>query len=392
MPKKKLCLVCASYGYHFSDGAEQLAAAYARLLAPCYDVSILTTTTHFAHQSENSFMPGDYMWEGIPVYRCYVQEAKQDRAALYADVLQNPYHDMKAAALFLRAVGPYSPDLLQYLIDYRSKYDAFLFFGWRHYHATGGLPLVAGKSVLIPCADADELLMKCNYFRYLLHMPRAIVYQSEEEREWVQGYFHNKKVKSSVVGYGAPQETPPPLSPKTCYKYALNAPYIVGHVYGEEDCAALLAHFSVHKQQCPVALKLLLLGGACADIPFTADVTYAGRIEETGEVLAGARAFVSAFGAARQDNMAIDAMQAGTPLLLCARSPFYKRLASESGAGLTFETAEEFRGALNKILLEKDAADSFSANGRAYARENNDWARSLPEIRKLLDGVCGKTL
>src|SRR5204862_246922 len=98
--------------------------------------------------------------------------------------------------------GPRAPSLIRYLRRHVSDYDYFFFFSYRYYHSYWGVRAVPGKSILVPTAERDPVI-HLRLFRDIFTLPRAIIYNSPEERAMINQVSRNENVPGDVVGVGS---------------------------------------------------------------------------------------------------------------------------------------------------------------------------------------------
>src|SRR5439155_1571522 len=79
--------------------------------------------------------------------------------------------------------------------------DHVLFFTYIYYPTVRGLPLVPERAVLVPTAH-DEPALDLAIYEPVFHAPRAIAFNTEEERALVHARFRNERVPSDILGVG----------------------------------------------------------------------------------------------------------------------------------------------------------------------------------------------
>lgn len=98
-----------------------------------------------------------------------------------------------------RARGPWTPDLFEFLHHEHARYRAVVFLSYASPLTAFGLPLVPERAILLPLVDDDADLGAPPY-RALFHLPRAIGYRDDVERERVQRATRNEDVPYELVG------------------------------------------------------------------------------------------------------------------------------------------------------------------------------------------------
>src|SRR5262249_3842979 len=132
---------------------------------------------------------------------------------------------------------------------------------------TLGLPLVAHKAVLVPTAH-DERPIYLDLFRSLFRIPRALIFQVEEERAFVEGRFHTAHLPSAVIGAGIDPVTDAGAA-RSRRQHGLEGPscLYVGGVAGEKGCRGLVDAFVEWRERAPEPVTLVLMGTVALKLP-----------------------------------------------------------------------------------------------------------------------------
>lgn len=396
--KKRILFVVQRYGKGVIGGAEMLCREYAQKLKEEYEVSVLTTCAKDYNTWENYYAPGVRMDEGVRVRRFKTLRPRDGLKllSLTEQVYNNPYHDYQTAAAWLQEVGPYAPELVKYLRAHKDDYDAFLFVGYHYYTTTACLPLVPERAIFIPTAHDEEPLRKCNYFRYLFNMPKAMLFLTAQEKEFVQAFFNNGRIPSVVCGSGVEAQKVRPLEEELIFKYALYSPYVIytGRIDNTKNCGQLIEYFTEYKNKTNVDLKLLLVGQANMEIPVRTDITVAGYVSEYDkmQLVGNARAFIMPSENESLSISTLEAMAMGVPVIACGRSPVMKNHVEVSGGGFCYAGTQQFSGTLDVILSDRQAALEMGRAGKAYAEKNYNWDDVLKKLKRVIDGVAQGTL
>ncbi|CAA9242529.1 MAG: hypothetical protein AVDCRST_MAG42-2097 [uncultured Chthoniobacterales bacterium] len=102
---------------------------------------------------------------------------------------------------WMRAQGPISTPLFDFLAGHRDEYDAFIFFGYLYATTYYRLPLVRDKALLAPLAH-DEWPIYLSMWDRLFAQPRALIFNTEAEREFLRQRFPTLRADGPVVGVG----------------------------------------------------------------------------------------------------------------------------------------------------------------------------------------------
>ena len=155
---------------------------------------------------------------------------------------------------WMKLQGPYSSELLKYIKENKNYYDLFIFFTYLYCTTFFGLPLVSNKAILVPTAH-DEPPIYLSIFNDLFHLPRAILYNTEEEKNFVNLKFENESIPHDIIGTGI--NVPETIDPTAFErKYGLkNFVVYVGRVDASKGCKELFDYFIRYKNENPSFTK-----------------------------------------------------------------------------------------------------------------------------------------
>ena len=183
---KRLLFVVQRYGREVAGGAESHCRQFAsRLAARGHRVDVLTTCALNYVDWANHYPPGSEDLDGVTVHRLAVPCVRDDRffnplnaRATWADG-RVPLH---LEHQWMRAQGPYVPQLVPWLLSRAPDYDVVVFFTFLYYTTWAGLPVAAAlaPTVLHPTAH-DEPSLHLNIFRILFRHPASFACSTEEE-------------------------------------------------------------------------------------------------------------------------------------------------------------------------------------------------------------------
>src|SRR5262249_13086486 len=198
----RLAFVVQRYGPEIDGGAEYECRRVAEVLVPHHDVEVLTTCARDYLTWQNVYRPGLETIHEVPVRRFPVQRPRRVRPlGRCADRLYAHPHTWFDEAEWVRRQGPLALSLVEWIRDHADDHDGFLFFTYLYLPTVLGLPLVAHKAVLVPTAH-DERPIYLDLFRSLFRLPRAFVFQVEEEQAFVESRFHTGDIPSAIIGGG----------------------------------------------------------------------------------------------------------------------------------------------------------------------------------------------
>ncbi len=389
--RRRLAFVVQRYGVDVDGGAEQLCRRVAEGLAADHDVEVLTTCARDYLTWANAYPPGVETVNGVRVRRFRVERPRRVRAfGRYADRLYAHPHTFFEEAEWIRRQGPLALGLVDWIRGHADDHDGFLFYTYLYLPTLLGLPLVADRAILVPTAH-DERPIYLDCFRGLFRLPRALIFQVEEEQQLVTARFHTAGIPAAVIGGGV--DPWPDAQPERFRRqHRLADPYLlyVGRVDVEKGCRELVEAFLAWRATAREPLRLVLMGTVAMKLPRHPAVVPLGfRPEaEKWDALAGATGLVMPSPHESFSFVVLEAWSQGTPVLATTRSPVLRGHLARSGGGLGYDgTAADFAARLDALLADEVARKHWGERGRAYVEARYRWPGILRHYRDFLAAV-----
>jgi glycosyltransferase involved in cell wall biosynthesis len=263
-------------------------------------------------------------------------------------------------------------------------FDYVLLFSVRYYHAYYGARALPGRAILVPTAEREPSI-GLRLFQPIFRGVRAIMYNSFEERAAIQRLAGNDGVPGVVVGVGS--DVPAAVAPERArQKYGLGDPFLiyVGRIDENKGCRELFEYFLAYLDRTGRALDLVLIGNPVMPIPSHPRIRHLGFVpdQDKFDAIAAAELLVMPSYFESLSMVALEAWALGRPVLANARCDVLVGQCIRSNAGLYYDNAAEFGGALDVLLDEPGLRSALGARGRAYFARHYSW----PVIeRKYLD-------
>lgn len=387
----KIGLVVQRYGEEILGGAESHARQVAERLATRHEVEVLTSTARDYDTWAPFYAPGESRLNGVAIHRFpIVGERAADFGALSARLFDRP-RSLTDEALWLQAQGPRVPRLLDHLAAARSARDVYLFFTYIYYPTVLGLPLVHDRALLVPTAH-DEPPLRFGIYRRLFHSPRAILYNTEEERALVERQFGNGYLPNEIVGLGV--EVPSaPRPERLLRRLGLSGPYALylGRIVESKGVQALIEAFRHYRARYGDEAQLLLLGRAEMTLPAMDGLLYGGFVsdEEKFDAMAGATALVVPSQYESLSMIALEAWAMGRPVLCTAASTVVSGMSRRSGGGIPYVGPARFAEALHLLVQQPALARALGEQGRRFVARHYDWPQVMEKYERLLAQVAG---
>lgn len=387
---RRIGFVVQRYGLEVNGGAEHHCRRLAEQLRSDFDVEVLTTCALDYLKWKNHYPEGTETLNGVTVRRFRTDFPRRIRAfGRFADRLYVTPHTFLDEAEWIRRQGPHALGLLRYLKEREAEYDLFIFFTYLYFPTLLGLPLVPWKAVLVPTAH-DEPPLSLDCVRPLFHLPRGIIYNSEEERTLIHSRFRNEHIPWEVIGAGVDPATD--ANPERFRRrHGIEGDYLlyVGRVDVKKGCRELFddvvrLHESGHHR-----LRLVLVGSAAMKLPRHPAVTALGFLPEAdkNDALAGALALVVPSPYESLSLVALEAWGLGIPVLASAASPVLVGHCERSGGGVIYFDSREFIQAVDRLSSTPELCHVLGEKGREYVERHFRWPPLIERYRRFIENA-----
>ncbi len=386
----QVAFIVQRYGKEVVGGAELHCRWVAEHLSKRHEVEVITTTALEYLNWENEYKPGQDNVNGIPVRRFTVEKRRnEDEFQELSNKVCFQRHTDFEEKLWMEMHGPYTPGLIEYLQKNHEKYDALIFFCYRYWTTYYGLQTAPHKSLLVPTAEHDRAIY-LRLFKDFFHLPRAIVYNSIEERDMINRITENDKVQGDVVGVGI--EEPSRISGAHIRKKLdLLGPYIcyVGRIEREKGCLELIDYFNRFISERGRSLNLALIGKNKLDVQEQVSIIPLGVVteEEKMGAVAASELLVMPSRYESLSMVLLEAWMTGRPVLVNGNCEVLRGQVVRSSGGLYYRTYEEFEETLSLLLNNKELADRMGEAGREYFLKNYSWNVIMDKYERLLQLV-----
>lgn len=426
----KIAVVIQRYGTEVLGGSEHLARLVAERLAAQHEVEVLTTCARDYVTWRNEYPEGADRIRGVTVRR-FANARTRDLQAFnkYSDWIYNNAHSRDDEMEWLQQQGPWCPPLIEYLRRNQHQFDVLMFFTYLYAPTVLGLDVHPGKSVLVSTAH-DEPAIRLEIFREVFARPGALCYLTDSERRFVQDTFSERPLLEEVVGVGVdvPQQQPyprtaapadndapgtpdndrdsaPPNEEDSPREYSsqvlargavfrrrhrLYGPLVLygGRIDPGKGCEELIEYFSGYAKDGGDA-TLALMGVKLMSLPEEPFVRFAGLLSDRERVqaLEAATVVVCPSPYESLSLLALEALAAGTPVLVNARSAVLVEHCVHSNGGLYYADRDEFVESLKLLVGDARLREALGRNGRDYIRRNYRWDVVLGKYERIFAKV-----
>jgi len=375
----RILVVVQRYGAEVMGGSEGHARTTAIRLSRRHTVEVATTTALDFWTWANHYDAGESELDGIKVRRFLVSGGRrEDYKDVERHVLFEP-HTLADEFDWLRAQGPHSPNLLDYIHDHGDEYDAVLFYTYIYETTALGLPILPERAALISTAH-DELPLKLAPYRALFQLPRAFGFLTPEERALVQARFRNEHIPSEVLGIGMDPAPEPDESYRARFADGPLVAYL-GQVSEGKGVDELLALWDRYRESGGRG-TLALAGSPQLTIPKRDDIVALGRVNdaEKWSLLAAADALVLPSHLESLGIVLLEAWQVGTPVLVPQWNAVTSGQVSRSRGGFAYDR-DTFVDSLMAVVADGEA---IGARGQSWVREECSWHSFDARLERLI--------
>lgn len=383
----KVALIVQRYGRAIDGGSETLCREVAERLTAFADVEVLTTTAVDYLTWKNELPAGAADEAGVRVRRFPVVSRRWVRSfGRLSERLYRAPHTIEDELGWMIRQGPRTPELLDYVKAAERRFDAFVFFTYLYYPTYFGLPLVAGKSVLVPTLH-DEPPARFDIFRTLFRLPRAFVWNTPEERDLAREMFAIDG-EGEVAGIG--MEASPSVADGFRRRRGLGEFVLyVGRLDVWKGIPELVEYFSRYRAERAPDLMLVLAGRPHMKLARAPGVEAVGYLDDDEKLSAFAEAAATVIPSAFESLsvVALESWAVGTPVAASARSRAVAGQCARSGGGLAYSGYEEFRAALDR--LRSPEGKRLGENGRRFVARECSWDRIVGVYRRAIEKAAG---
>ena len=370
----RVLVVVQRYG-DVAGGAETHARELVNRLRPHVSIDVATTTARDYWTWKNELIAGEDRVDGVRVFRFMVDSGRARDFRRHERAAFREEHSLADERAFIRAQGPHAPELLEFVHRRGPGYDCVLFFTYIYAPTVYGVPLVPERAVVVPTAH-DEPALALAAYRPVFHAPRALAFNTVEERDMVHRRFGNQRVPHDVVGVGV--DVPAGSDPaRFRLTHGIEGPYFlyVGRIVESKGCPELFDHWARFAARHDGPATLVLAGHKEMAVPDRPDVRYVGTVSDADkfDALAGCTALVYSGLLDSLSIVTLEAWAMGRPVVVSARAPVLASMSRRAGAGLPYGSADEFAELL-ELLLERPAlAAALGVQGRAFVARTYTW-------------------
>ncbi len=367
-------MVIQRYG-DVAGGAEAHARMLVDRLRAHVDVEVATTTARDYWTWHSELTAGTTWVDDVRVHRFPVVKPRARLFHAYERRAFRGGHSLANELDFLDAQGPVAPDLTEFLRRHGREFDHVLFFTYIYWTTVFGLPIVPERAVLVPTAH-DEPAIGLTMYRRVFHLPRAIAYNTAEERAMVERRFANARVPNEIVGVGV--DAPASASAERFRAtYRLNGPLFLylGRIVESKGCRELFDLWQRWRAQTKTEATLVLAGHREMEIPDRADMRYLGEIPESDkwDAYAACGALLVPERLQSLSLVTLEAWAMGRPVICPAQAPVLASMSRRASAGIPYRSFAEFAEICELLVERPQLGDRLGRGGREFVARTYTW-------------------
>ena len=388
--KKKIAIINQRYGLEVNGGSELYSRQIAERLIAKYDVEVLTSCAVEYVKWSNYYNEGVEQINGVTVRRFKTLHEREPKvfSALDSMMLSNPHIEEEISEQWIEHMGPYCPELVEYVDKHQDEYEAIIVVTYLYYTAVKSIVRIKNKAIFIPTAH-QEPFIHFDMYKKVFGAADAYVFLTDEEKDLVHSIFHNEDVPYEVMGVGV--EVPEVVdSERFKKKYNLDNYLIyVGRIDEGKDCPRLFKYFIEYKRRVKSDLKLVLMGKAVCDIPKSPDIISLGFVSEEDKFdgIKGAKALILPSKFESLSISVLEAMTLSVPVIVNGICDVLKGHCVKSNGGLYYKNYFEFEGCINYMMEHPEEYAIMCKNARKYVEDYFQWDDIMKKFDSIIERV-----
>ena len=352
----RIAVVAPRYGDDVLGGAERSLKLMAEsLAATCYEVEVFTT----GH--------GDEVINGVRIHRYAVDSIDEGMLAAATQVLRQNESISVATLNDNLAQTRYSQRLLDKYASRRNEFDACLVGPYGNGLTCEVVRLNPERTLLVPCFHREPLASQPR-LASLFSRVGGLLFHSDAERRFAENELGVTHPNSTVIGTWLPDKQGDPERGRRLV--GADRPYLLyaGRFCREKNLSLLLDWLKSYAAQHPNQYRFAFIGGGSVTLPKGEEWKNLGFLNESdkADVMAGAAAVVQLSTNESLSLVALEAWQAGVPVIGHVDCHAVREMIEASDGGFAVANYEQFHDAL--ILLAGNAKQrgELGARGREF--------------------------
>ncbi|NIJ45770.1 glycosyltransferase involved in cell wall biosynthesis [Wenyingzhuangia heitensis] len=400
----KIAIVIQRYGDEINGGAETHARLLAKKLSIDYEITILTTKA-VDHSNWKDYYSEDLEYiDNIKTKRFSCTSSKPDKkfrkyrriilkrtkfqqllskVGLYSFFNKRKYFEAteKENDLWLKSVGPNSPELVEYIYTNKDQYDCFIFFTYLYYTTVEGLKIVGNKSIYVPTAH-DEPEFYASVYNSTYKNAKFIMYNTSFEKKLIEANHKIAKTKrNNIAGIGLEQVN---YNQQPEHNYSFKYLLYIGRIEGGKGCFELYDFFNKFKVSNPnLKLKLIFVGKKNPKLLPNNDIIFTGFVSNNVKqhLLLNCEALIIPSYYESLSMVTLEAMFEKKIVIANGNCEVLKNHITNSDSGFYYHNENEFYNTINKLMsLSEHELKQHGEKARKYVKQNYTWPHIIEKF------------
>ncbi|MBF0524470.1 MAG: glycosyltransferase family 4 protein [Deltaproteobacteria bacterium] len=374
--RPRVAFVVQRCGLEVNGGAELLCLKIAQKMAKYWHTEVLTTTALDYMTWANCYPPGEELIGETRVRRFPVASPRNVNS--FNRLSERIAPRVKNATIeeqekWMRAQGPWSPALLDYVRQHAAEFDAFIFFPYLYATTYFTLPLVQDKAYLAPLAH-DEWPIYMSMWDKFFQLPQGFIFNSLEELDFLKTRFPGARLNGPVAGMAL---DPPETLDGDGFRsqFRINERFIlyIGRIDPSKGCDDLFHNFMELQKHDQAPRKLVLLGKPAMDVPKHPDIISLGFVDEQTKwnALAACDFLVMPSPYESLSIVLLEAWWAGKAVLVNGKCRVLVGQCRRAQGGLWYSDPTEFMVAVKH--LNEETRRQLGVQGQRFVKEAYTW-------------------
>ena len=385
----KLACVVHRFGADIAGGSEAHCRIIAERLAERHDVTVYTTTAKDHITWRNEYPPGVSRHGRLDVRRFPVARPRSlHRFAELSERVFSGAGSEDEEVQWFRENGPETPQLVDDLRANAHRYDRVLFWSFRYYQTFFGLPLAAGRAVLVPTAE-DDPVMRFDVLGRFFSLPSGYVFLTPEEQALVARRAAGPLAPSCIIGSGLESAVSAPAGGLAGLDVAPPFVLYLGRIDPNKGCRTLLSHYQRYQSETSSGVPLVMAGPANMPIPEHPLIRRLGFVsnEARAWLLSNAAALIVPSPYESLSLVLLEAWNYGVPALVNGRCDVLRGQVLRADGGLYYRSYDEWAAGLTYLLAHPDVARQLGRQGRAYVDREYRWPQVIATLEEFLQSL-----
>lgn len=383
----KIAFVIQRYGKEIVGGSEYHCRQLAEKLSHSHEVEILTTCADDYITWRSGYPKGVETVNGIIVRRFAIcRKRNLRRFKEISNLCFDLPHTRNDELEWVRHNGPESPELVRFIKEHKSDYEAFIFYSFRYYHSYFAMPEVAEKSILVPTAEDDDAIY-LSIFKEFFLVPKALLLLTQEEQQLIASIVNGPLPPCEIIGFAVEVPDKPNLLAFR-KKYDQTKPFIfyIGRIDRNKGCETLFHFFKEFHRRTSNNIDLLLAGTKALTIPNHPQIRHLGFVSESDKFdgLAACTALIMPSPFESLSIVTLEAWRMGVCTLVDGHCKVLKGQTLRSNGGLYYLNFAEFCECLEFLQEEPEIRQALGASGQGFMQAHFEWSHVLEKVERVL--------